>query len=171
MKRLVSFILLLLFLFISDGYYLYFRYLQHKINTEVKNEIRKGLKEEDLSLIIVSVNDRQEIFWTRKDKEFRYKGSMYDVVSTEVKGQKIYYYCLNDVKEKQLLARFQQTNRRRAKTLMNLKRVMGSKYFTEKPSFTTDLCTTGILFSEYQEHYHSLIPETNSPPPKFNFFS
>jgi hypothetical protein len=171
MKRLVSFILFLLFLFISDGYYLYFRYLQHNINTEVQNEIRKGLKEENLSLIIVPLNGRQEILWTKKDKEFRYKGSMYDVVSTEVRGQKIYYYCLDDVREKQLIARYDRNNRRRTKTLMNLKRVMGSKYFTEKSSFTIDLCKTGILFSEYQEQYLSIIPETNSPPPKFNFFS
>ena len=171
MKRLVSFILLFLFLFISDGVYLYFRYLQHKIHQEIKTEIRKGLEEEDLSLIIIPVNSGQEILWTKKDKEFRYKGNMYDVVRTEVRGQKIYYYCLNDVKEKQLMARYRSTNRRRAKMLMSLKRVMGSKYFSEKFSFKTDLYQTGILLTQYREQYHSLIPEVNSPPPKFNFFS
>jgi hypothetical protein len=171
MKRFISFILLFLFLFVSGGYYLYFRYLQRQIQQEVKTEIRKGLQEEELSLIVIPANGSQDILWTKKDKEFRYKGSMYDVVRTEVRGQKIYYYCLNDVKEKQLIARYQRTNRRKAKTLLNLKRVMGNKYFAETVSLKINLCQTGILLPEYQKQYNSIIPETNSPPPEFNFFS
>jgi len=171
MKRSASFILLLLFLFISDGYHLYFRYLQHKIQQEVKAEIRQGLDKEDLSLIVVPVHGRQEIFWTKKDKEFRYKGSMYDVVSTEIRGENIYYYCLNDVKEKQLIARYNRNNRRRTQALQNLKRVMGNKYFPQKQISNTDLCHTDILLAGYQEQYTSVIPETDPPPPEFNFFS
>ena len=88
MKRFISFILLFLFLFVSGGYYLYFRYLQRQIQQEVKTEIRKGLQEEELSVIVSPVHGSQDILWTKKDKEFRYKGSMYDVVRTEVRGQK-----------------------------------------------------------------------------------
>jgi len=52
MRKLVSTIVILLFLFTDGGYYLYFRVLQYQSQQEIKREIKKGLKENDLSLIV-----------------------------------------------------------------------------------------------------------------------
>ena len=84
--------------------------MQYKIQKEVKQKIRKGLRDEDLSIIVVSVNDESEINWIKPQKEFRYKGEMYDVVNIKIENQKKYYYCIWDVKEKQLIANYNKTN-------------------------------------------------------------
>ncbi|NOZ35224.1 MAG: hypothetical protein GXO80_07995 [Chlorobi bacterium] len=169
MKKYTSLILLIIILFVSNEYYLYFKYLQYNIHQEVKQEIKKGLDEKDLTLIIVPFNNEKEIIWTKKNKEFKYKGSMYDIVKTKIKNKKNYYYCINDIKEKQLITSFSKNNRRRKRTLYKIKQVLNNKYFFEKFSFQAAISKSDIYFCEHQQFYNSQTIEVLSPPPKFNF--
>ncbi|MCF6185235.1 MAG: hypothetical protein L3J56_11575 [Bacteroidales bacterium] len=169
MKKYISFILLIIIVFVSNESYLYFKYLQHNIHQEIKQEIRKGLDEKDLTLIIVSSGNEKEIIWTKKNKEFKYKGLMYDIVKTKIKNKKNYYYCINDIKEKQLITSFSKNNRRRKRTLLKIKKVLNNKYFFEKYSFKTTISKSDIYFCERQQFYNSQTLEVISPPPKFNF--
>ena len=89
MRKYLSLILLIVVLFAGEGWYLSFIYLQHTVREEAEYEIRKGLKDEDLTLIVVTPGREQEITWTKKDREFRYRGSMYDVVRIKVREGKI----------------------------------------------------------------------------------
>ncbi len=91
MRKFISFILLIIFLFISDGYYIFFEYLRYNLHQEIKHDIKNGLEEKQLSLIVVPFNVEKEIFWIKKNKEFRYRGAMYDVVRIEIKGRKKHY--------------------------------------------------------------------------------
>jgi len=154
----------------SNGYHLYFIYLRHNIHQEVKRIIRKGLQEKDLSVITVSFDNEKEIEWTKKNKEFRYKGLMYDVVRTEIKNDKKIYYCINDVKEKILIANFTRHNRRKNKVLLELKKLLNNKYFPEKYSLNSKVSKANIYFVDCQFLYKSRFKEILSPPPKFNFY-
>ena len=169
MRKYISFILLIIILFFSNGYYLYFKYLQHNIQLEIKHGIRKGLKEKDLSIIIVSLNNEKEIEWTKKNKEFRYKGMMYDIVKTKIKSNKKIYYCINDIKEKKLIANYTKHNRRRNKVLLKLKKILSNKYLPENYSINNKIGKANVYFAEYQFFYKSRFIGTLSPPPKFNF--
>ena len=166
MKKYTSFILLIIILFVSSGYQLYFKYLQYIIQQEVKQEIRKGLSEKDLSLIIVSSKNEKEINWIKKDKEFRYKGFLFDIVKTKTKGSKKYYYCINDLKEKSLIAIYTRHNRRRNKVLLSLRKILSNKYFPGNLSVNLKIVKADVYFGTYQQNYHSIYLETLSPPPK-----
>ncbi|NPA44194.1 MAG: hypothetical protein GXO49_01535, partial [Chlorobi bacterium] len=100
MKKSISLILLIVILLVSNGYYLYFKYLQNNIQKEMKQVVKSGLSEKDFSVIVVSEENEKEIIWIKKNKEFRYKGFMYDIVKTKQLNNKKYYYCINDIKEK-----------------------------------------------------------------------
>jgi len=170
MRKFTSLILLIIILFVSNGYYLYFKYLQHNIQQEIKQKIRKGLDEKDLEVIIVPFSNNKEIIWTKKNKEFKYKGAMYDIVKTKIKNGKSYYFCINDIREKQLITSFiNNNNRRRNKTLIVIKKVLSNKYFFEKFSLKIIINKLDIYFSEYQQIYKSQTVDVLSPPPKFNF--
>ncbi len=169
-KKYISLILLIIILFLSNGYQLYFRYLQHNIRQEIKHEIKNGLNENELSIIVVSDNDEKEIEWTKKNKEFRYKGEMYDIVKTKINGNKKIYYCINDVKEEHLIANFTKHNRRRNKILLRIKKLLSNKYLPKNNSENNKILQANIYFAEYQFLYKSRFKETLSPPPKFNFF-
>ena len=148
---------------------MYFKYLQNNIQQEIKHKIRKGLKGKDLSIIVVSLNNEKEIEWIKKNKEFRYKGLMYDVVKTKIKNNKKIYYCINDIKEKNLIANYTRHNRRRNKVLLKLKKVLSNKYLPENYSINNKIEKANVYFAKYKFFYKSRFMETLSPPPKFNF--
>jgi len=169
MRKFISFILVIIFLFVSNGCYLFFKYLQHNIQQEVKHEIRAGLNENDLSIIVVLLNNEKKIEWIKKNKEFRYKSQMYDVVKTKIKNNKKYYYCRNDIKERDLIANFARHHRRRNKILLKLIKLLSNKYFHQNYSINKKVSNTNFYFAEYQSLYKSRYTETLSLPPKFNF--
>jgi len=148
---------------------LYFKYLQHNIQQEINNEIKEGLNEKDLSVVIIPLKDENKIIWTKKNKEFKYKGLMYDVVKTKIKNGNKYYYCINDVKEKKLITSFFRNNRRKNKSLLKLKNILSKKYLSNKFSKRISIKNTNIYLFENQEFYKSKILEVLSPPPEFNF--
>ncbi|NPA67836.1 MAG: hypothetical protein GXO50_04415, partial [Chlorobi bacterium] len=113
MKKIVSAVFVFLFLFNIAGYYLWFGLQRYEIRKDVKTEIKKRmrLKKEALTLIIISEENKNEVLWIKIGKEFKYRGALYDVVSFEQKNGKKYYYCINDVKEKQLIEQFLKTHK------------------------------------------------------------
>ena len=166
MRKFTSLILLVIILFVSNGYHLYFKYLQYQIQEEVKHEIKNGLNEKDLSLIIVSTKNINKIKWTKKNKEFSYKGEMYDVVKIKTENNKTYFYCLNDVKEKDLIANYSHHNRHKNNILSILKKVLNSKYIQKSLILNSKHGNTDIHFSNFTQLYKSVFSEILSPPPK-----
>jgi len=149
---------------------MYFKYLQKNIHNEIKQEIRKGLNEKELSLIIVSVNNDRDIFWIKKGKEFRYKGAMYDIVKTKIKGRKKYYYCINDLKEKQLITSLLKNNRRN-KTIVKLMKSLSHDYLPENYSLQAAVYSTDFCFTQSTQFYSTRIIDVASPPPRIPVFS
>ncbi len=169
MKKYSSLLLLAIFLTVSNGSYLYFIYLQNSIHREIKNEIKNNLHEKDLSVIVISSDNEKKVHWLRKDKEFIFEGFLYDIVKTELKDGKKYYYCINDIREKQLIARFTKQRRRKDKILLKVKRVMRSKYFSERFCYNLKFIQSKILYTDINNTYRSMIFDISSPPPKVNF--
>ncbi|NOX16822.1 MAG: hypothetical protein GXO87_00870 [Chlorobi bacterium] len=166
MRKYASIILLFIFMFVSGGYQIYFKYLQYDIRQEIKREIRTGLNEMDLTLVVVSSENENKINWIKKNKEFRYKGLMYDVVRIKTKDNKKYYYCINDIKEKNLIANYVRHNKRRNKALLRLRKVLSNKYLPENPSENLKTYKDKIYFAKYRQSYNSIYLEILPPPPK-----
>lgn len=106
MRRLFSWILLGVFLFNLGGYYFVYRHFQYQIRREIKENIRKGIPDGEHTLISISINQISTLRWIKKGKEFIYRGQLYDVCRYSVTGRTIVYYCINDLKEKNLIANY-----------------------------------------------------------------
>lgn len=97
-----------LFLFNTIGYHLLFAFLilheeekMYSILTESSNE--------SLEVIVIDSSDHPE-FLKVSEKEFFYKGSLYDVKYKEVKNGKAVFHCKKDEKELNLLNHFSRMN-------------------------------------------------------------
>ncbi len=165
MRKLVFILLTSVFLFNTGGYYLWFSVLKQNIHKEIRQEIEKGLKEKDLSLIIVSESNKTGICWTKPDKEFKYKGEMYDVVKVKIKNQKKYYYCINDSKENRLIAHFDKSKNARKRIEKIVKRTH-NPYFPLQFSLSTNNYASNFRYVSIDIFYSSNIVDTLSPPPK-----
>ena len=170
MKKFLSVVLVCVLLFNVTGYFVWFVVQKQKnykdINKEVRNRIRFNLNKKELSLIVISESNKNEILWTKSGKEFEYKGSMYNVVKTEIKDGKVYFYCINDVKEMQLKANFLKIHKigRRAS---RIKKISQITYFLSEQFKKRFEISLNYSYFFLKHNYQSNIIDILSPPPKY----
>ncbi|NOX86474.1 MAG: hypothetical protein GXO86_11020 [Chlorobi bacterium] len=170
MKKISFVIVILLFLFTNGGYYLYFRTMQYQARQEIRQKIENGVNEKDLTLITIPLNNKKDISWIKPGKELLYKGAMYDVVRIKTDGQNQYYYCINDIKEKQLVTRYMKQRKQREKTARRLKQNQSNKYIPGNYSIRANFSDSDFSFPVYHFYYKSNFTDVSSPPPKRSFF-
>ena len=166
MKKLVSIGILFIFLFNIGGYYLWFSILQNNIQNQVEEKIEAGLKGEDLTLIIVAAEKAHEIYWIKPNREFRYKGEMLDVVKIKTVPGKKYYYCLNDKKEKQLMAGFNKTHKTKKESEKRLKRNFSFSFYLQAFIAVKNVYPIELSSGTIGDFYRSNTIDIHSPPPK-----
>ena len=166
MRKSFSIALSFIFLFNIGGYYLCYRLMQFGIREGIEQQIKNGLKADELSLVVVPISNESEICWVEQDKEFRYQGEMYDVVKTEIQGRSRYYYCINDHKEKQLIANYLKTHNSRKESDKKIKNSVNDRYFPQDVSSGSAVYSTDIQFTTLDISLLSNIPAIPYPPPK-----
>jgi len=167
MRKTLSAILLFLFLFDAGGYFIWFRIVQWNVRNEIREQIEKGLTDKELTEIILPAEHSSWLQTFIPDKEFRYKGEMYDVVRTKTIHHQKHYYCLKDTREKQLVDKFIRDNLSKKKAA-KFKRIP-LKYFPHFSRLLPSLNRLMVKIYPIISHYHSRIPETGSPPPRMQF--
>jgi hypothetical protein len=76
------------------------------IKSEIKAIMKSNIPKDKIEYVVVHKNSR---YYTRlHSKEFRYYGRMYDIISENIEGDSIYFKCINDKKEKQLMKSISQ---------------------------------------------------------------
>lgn len=107
MKKVVNIFIVAVLLFANVGYVIgYFATLQ-VIKNERFKQIRTANNYNDCSRFILSNDVQNEMhfeFWS--NKEFEYKGIMYDIVSTKFEDGVKVVYALMDNKESNFIAHF-----------------------------------------------------------------
>lgn len=85
-----------------------FKVQQYEVRKEIKTRIKQGVPIDELVRIEVTAHNAHELDWEHS-REFRYRGTMYDVVRTQVvDAQTTVYYCVNDDQETELFAELDQ---------------------------------------------------------------
>jgi hypothetical protein len=173
MKKKTAILLFSLFVFDITGYFIVFNVQRCIIRSNIKQQIRKELPPEQLTLIVDSGIGKTELRWKEKG-EFRYHGEMYDVVRSEVKQNGITnYYCIADKAETQLyrqLAAYirmnvdDQDNSIQGKLF--LIKIYHSIYLTFTNRFTVILQMQEINNSDRVNFYQSQPIDVDRPPPK-----
>lgn len=106
LRRFWAVVLLLLLLYNSAGQAVVFTALRYTVRLEVKAFLKRGVPESEL--IVLSIPQPEEhnraVFQRIHEGEFRYKGSLYDIVRKDIRGSTTVYYCINDTAEEQLFA-------------------------------------------------------------------
>lgn len=107
LKRILSIFLLTTLLFPVFGTLFLFKYQQKMLRREIKAQIVAGLDEEDLVLFVFSEKEKELLDW-KHDKEFSFRGVMYDIVKQKNEHGNYYYWCWKDDKETTLHLKLEQ---------------------------------------------------------------
>lgn len=119
------------------------------------------LSEKDPELI--SCSEASKFKWHRDHKEFDYNGFRYDVISVVKNSRGTFYKCINDIKEKRLVAQNHKNTTRDSK---RVRYSLSSFIFRNEPfSFDNPVLQRVILF---KPNAAMLCSSTDipAPPPK-----
>lgn len=166
LKHIISIVLILALFFVSDGYQLYYLYLQHQQKRSVEQKIKEGSFEEELSIININSKNAGDLQWKKINKEFRFKGDLYDIVEIENYSAGVRYICIKDIKEKKLEARFKNNLRRRRNNLQKLRQNLNLKFL--QANNTLNIKSQKIILKHkfYSNYYKPGIIDIISPPPQ-----
>lgn len=173
MKKTVAIFLILIFTINLFGGVLLYFIQKSEIQKEFRQYLKHSINEKSLTLIKITESDKSKhlIHFTKND-EFRYKGSMYDIVKKKVIKNTIYYYCFSDKKEDKLRKNFVNNFKRSdegsnsaRRNFLKLAKMLTFGFLDSKDKFANIVIEKVTIF--YIEHNHiSFIPETSSPPPR-----
>lgn len=174
MKKVLSILLLLIFLYNLTGYYVVFRVLQYRVRREIKYRIKQNISDDELVLISISITDDKCLTWTKPNKEFRYKEEMYDIVRQETKEDMILYYCVHDFKESKLFSdldghvqRHIADNPKQRKKAENLLKKVTKDYFFQVLIINNShRASQNLKYKKYLQAYNSICLDVITPPPK-----
>jgi hypothetical protein len=108
MKKILSIILLAVFLFNTMGVYVVFKVNQSMIRSDTRAMINSGFHKELYLLVRIDNPGSDPNFKKLDHNEFSYQGQLYDIVSESVKGSTIWYYCIHDKHEERLIDGFEK---------------------------------------------------------------
>lgn len=148
--------------FNAGGSHYYFLLMQSIVQFEMNN-MKAALQLSDKDLELISFSESSKFKWHRDYKEFDYKGCRYDIISIVKNSRGSFYKCINDVKEKRLIAQNHKNTTRESK---RIRYSLSSFVFrNETFSFEKPVLQRVILFKPNAAlHYNS--GDIPAPPPK-----
>ncbi|NEQ50160.1 MAG: hypothetical protein F6K11_08525 [Leptolyngbya sp. SIO3F4] len=82
--------------------YLHLQWQHAQVRENVREHMIQGMDREELVLLTFTLQQAEnELHWEH-DREFEYRGEMYDVVETEQLGTTVKYWCWQDHEETRL---------------------------------------------------------------------
>ena len=171
MKRLLSILFLVAITFSTIGINILFPLQQHFIKKEIKRKIKHSLPEKELTLITVNSANENQLDW-EDEKEFHYKGNMYDIVrKKENPDGSITYYCINDTQEKELFINLNNLVKDKSgkeNTLM--KNMLGVQWIPTSPEKQNVIVFNSLLQQNnfnYSSTYQFSLEKSIIQPPEF----
>lgn len=159
--------------FNSLGYYLMHNYLKQQIKKEIKARIKKSVPVEELTILILNEHNANDFKWIH-EKEFRYHGTMYDIVSKDdtVNGMMV-LHCITDVQETELFKNLgkyvtntMNSNQRSTRTGTLLFNFLNSLYPPDNFEMQPILKAKKIVTSRYSFSCTIADVSVTYPPPK-----
>ena len=175
-KKIISILLLILFLFNVSGYFVVFKLRQYNAREEMKTRIKQNLRDEEMEVIIIQnseINSPLSDFCFIEEDEFRYKGNLYDIVRKKTEGSNTVFYCINDKQEEKLFDGLNEHIKRNTdqntptKDKSNtLTKSIVKEALPEKPDFIAYSVNQHILYFKYNSLTNKQFIPVPSPPPK-----
>ena len=152
---------------------LVFKIEQHRAKKEINTRLRRLLNEEDLTQIVVTSENKDQLHWEDK-KEFKYKNKLYDIVKTkELNANSTIYFCISDDKETKLIDSYNEliksndeTSKSSNITLKKTIELFLNLFIEDLMSFSHLIQNRIISYLNYNTDCSSAFHKVNIPPPK-----
>lgn len=178
LNRIVSILLLLVFLFNVGGYYLVFLGLRHHSDALLSKKIEEDkVTDQDLLEIKIPVSlpyPVQQTGFERVDGKFEHRGTFYKLVKQKYEKDTLYVICLRDTTTKRIATAFKDYVSKTNDLPVSSKNTMTflGKFLKDFEGTESNSIQHGtgwvseITFEDPTFNLHNTPPTLHSPPPK-----
>ena len=106
MKKILAFILALLFFLNTWGYYWIYWYNRYTVRSEMHAMLKSGFVWQSIEVLRITNPLSNPDFKRTDSREFLYRGNLYDIISESHNKDITVFYCINDKKEETALSCF-----------------------------------------------------------------
>jgi hypothetical protein len=176
-RTLLTFLLFAVLISPAALSYLAMAWQKHAIREAVEQQIYQGMPAAELTVLAFAKNEARQLLEWEHEREFKYRGEMYDLVQTQTHGDSIFYTCYHDRAETALN---RQLDRYIADWLQHspVQQEQGERLLS---FFRALICPVSPSYdSSALTYYHSPFFHLNrsgrqagppAPPPPWQFFS
>ena len=107
MKRLFSFLFLIVFIWLLAGFFIYFEIERHHVRKDIKRAIKHSLPQNQYKQFNFTEKEFKELTWIN-DHEFKMNGRLYDVVKKYKNRLGYSVSCIDDIQETVLFAQLDE---------------------------------------------------------------
>lgn len=149
-------------------------HLKNQIRKEIKKYIKNQVPDDQLVCIRHTPASASEFHWIHS-REFRYNGTMYDVVTVKVISDNVIeYHCVTDHQETVLFKNLNKyvnssmnSHKANSKAVNLLSLLLSSLYFESGKVSVPLFSISFVQWTERAIFYHSPDIGLNLPPPEF----
>ena len=107
MKRLFSFLFLIVFIWQLAGFFIYFEIERYHLRKDIKRAIKYSLPQNEFKQFNFTNAEFKELTWIN-DHEFKMNGRLYDVVKKNKSNVGFSVSCIDDIQETVLFAQLDE---------------------------------------------------------------
>lgn len=175
LKKTVTILVTLVFVFNTIGFLAIHPFLSFYYKNIGMRQADKPSEEELIELLVFNKDDilkgKINFRWTHS-REFKYNGDMYDIVKKEENDKQLFFYCINDTKEKKLEEEFgkrvhqNSSENKQQPTANNFNNILLSEP-VQTEQFSIAIVNEQIFNYWRTDRYKSFQLDIPSPPPRF----
>lgn len=169
MKKAIAISLLGVMLYNIAGYYAVFNVLHVQVKKQVWKLQKTSVPDSELISFSASVSNSAEFEWV-KEHEFRYNGSLYDIIRTSSGTEGDIWHCINDTQEERILQHLKQQihqqNGQPAKNAKVLLKSIVKDYLVNDFLVVTCQVQSIAVYAPFQETSYTTDAEPHFPPPR-----
>jgi hypothetical protein len=169
-KRIIPIVLLCIYLVGSGGIYYGYRAAQYYHFTLVRHLLINHSLQGKVKLLVISNQEAGSLQWKKKNKEFVYKGQMYDVARINTQKGKSFIYCYQDTKENRLISLFNQKKPGSEALKIILSKILLTNYILPASGSGIVPVVSEVHFTALHSIVINCMADIHSPPPKHPFF-
>ena len=118
---------------------------------------------------VISLSDhRNAISWEENGKEFFFNGQMFDLVKKVNENGQIILYCINDIKEKELVDKYNEITKNNSTNKQENTNIDSINLFVEEyaEEYIPYTLSGDMIYSSFTSRLQSLTLKNSTPPPK-----
>jgi hypothetical protein len=139
--------------------------------SHVRHLLINRLLQGEMKLLVIGKEEARNLQWKKHNKEFVYKGQMYDIARMTTRNGSSFIYCYRDVNENRLITLFNQKKPGDQALRTIVSKILLTHFILPNSGIGILPNVSEFEYLSFHTYFYSCKADIHSPPPKHFCFA